>query len=180
MRLLILLSTLIVSTVYNFFKPSKKNASDTAVTNTTMVTNAATTRKTHPAYEGNLSDFTKGTWRMVSVVSDKPCDTDGDGVETTDIFSETPACAKDDLMEVQANHKVIFTRNQRCALTERAVETYKWTMGKNGAFTIVDGSVEAKMLLKSVTPTKLVMEIPMEAQGEWYRFTVTYEQVVQP
>lgn len=125
---------------------------------------------------GNLANLTRGGWKIISVQSDKPCDTDGDGTETRDVRSEMPACALDDVMMVRENGKVFFKRHERCELTEHPVETYDWTLAQDGTFTMRAGSIEGVMQLRYVTGRRLVMVIPMEAQGEAYHFTVTYEQ----
>ncbi|HMX39365.1 MAG TPA: lipocalin family protein [Saprospiraceae bacterium] len=188
MRLLLLLSTLIVSTVYNFFfkSPSDLNAQNAnaqvsaKVAKTELSTAQATAKRINAGPQGELGDLTKGAWRIVSITSNKPCDTNGDGIATQDIYSETPACAKDDIMHIRSNGKVTFDRYVHCDLTEKDKETYTWKLGKNGSFLIYDTSIEAKMILKSVTPERLVMDIPMESMGEMFYFTVTYEQVEKP
>jgi hypothetical protein len=106
-------------------------------------------------------------------------DVNGDGYETTDIMTETPTCALDDVMKIYPNHTVSFERHQRCVSSERPIETYKWKLAKDGTFTIIDGTIEAKMILKSANASRMVMWIPMEEDGEIYHFKVTYGQKSQ-
>lgn len=182
MRFLMLLSTLVISTLYNVFF---KTETTTLVANETRqpkeiisVEASATTAEKAP---GSVRDLlTQGSWKIVSIVSDVPCDTDGDGVKTTDIYDETPQCAKDDVMHIKSNNTVVFDRYTHCDLTEKDHETYQWKMGKNGSFTIFNSSISAKMTVKSVSNSQLVMDVPMEVMGEMIHYTVTYEQVGRP
>ena len=121
----------------------------------------------------------KGSWKILSIIADKPCDVNGDGYETTDIMTETPTCALDDVMKIYPNHTVSFERHQRCVSSERPIETYKWKLAKDGTFTIIDGTIEAVMILKSANASRMVMLIPMEEDGEMYHFKVTYGQKSQ-
>jgi len=125
---------------------------------------------------GNEKTFliTKGGWIMRSIVSDKPCDTNGDGILTKNIASELPPCAMDDIMYVKPNGKVVFERNKRCDPSEGAIETYNWELTSNNEFVITKGSVVAGMVFKYVTKEELALVIPSEAHGVMYYFTVTY------
>lgn len=125
---------------------------------------------------GRPADLMRGSWKIISIQSDKPCDTDGDGILTCDVFSEMPTCALDDVMMIREDKTVRFKRNQRCQPTEQAVETYNWTLSDDGIFMMSVGSIEAAMRLIHVTGRRLAMEIPMEAQGEMFYFTVNYER----
>lgn len=136
---------------------------------------------THAEKKENKGDeiknlITKGSWKIQSVISDKACDTDGDGRETTNIASEMPSCALDDVMEVRPNGKVVFKRFERCYAGESAVESYNWTLTGDDKFIITKGSMEAEMIFRYVTKNELVLVIPSEAMGEMYYFTVTYKR----
>lgn len=174
MRILILLSTLLASS----FSPNGLEK-ETKNENTTPATTIAT--KADPGESTQMLDLDseylmKGSWKILSITADKPCDINGDGYETTDIMSETPTCALDDVMKISPDHTVSFERHQRCVSSERPVETYKWKLAKDGTFTIIDGTIEAKMILKSANASRMVMLIPMEEDGEMYHFKVTYGQ----
>lgn len=120
-----------------------------------------------------LRHLTARGWRMRAVVSDKPCDTDGDGYETTDIFAEMPPCAKDDVLFIRKNGRAVYQRGLPCA-DEPATQSYAWTLSEDGLFTMTAGSIVAEMYLASVDAKTLKMIVPMEAQGKEYRFTITY------
>jgi hypothetical protein len=178
MRILILLSTLLASA----FSPNGLVEKEPKAENTTPTTSAAI--KAAPEESTQMLDIDaeylmKGSWKILSITADKPCDVNGDGYETTDIMAETPTCALDDVMKIYPNHTVSFERHQRCVSSERPVETYKWKLSKDGTFTIIDGTIEAKMILKSANASRMVMLIPMEEDGELYHFKVTYGQKSQ-
>ncbi len=116
-----------------------------------------------------------GAWVMYSIESDKPCDTNGDGVLTKDIASELPPCAMDDIMFIKPNGKVVFERNKRCDPSEGAIESYNWELNSDNKFVISKGSVVAEMLFKYVTRQELALVIPSEAHGVMYYFTVRYK-----
>ena len=120
------------------------------------------------------SMLTKGTWKIKSIVSDKACDTDGDGRHTTDIASEMPSCAMDDLLVIQANGKAVFKRFDRCYPEEAQEEEYRWKLTGDDKFILSKGGYETEMLFQYVTEQELVMIIPTEAMGEMYNFKVTY------
>lgn len=178
MRILILLSTLLASA----FSPNGLVEKETKNENTTPATTLNT--KAAPVESTQILDIDseylmKGSWKILSITADKPCDVNGDGYETTDIMSETPTCALDDVMKISPDHTVSFERHQRCVSSERPIETYKWKLAKDGTFTIIDGTIEAKMILKSANASRMVMLIPMEEDGEMYHFKVTYGQKSQ-
>lgn len=118
--------------------------------------------------------LTKGAWVMHSIESDKPCDTNGDGILTKNIGSELPRCAMDDVMYVKTNGKLVFERNKRCDPSEEAIETYSWELTSDNKFVMTKGSVVADMLFKYVTREELALVIPSEAHGVMYYFTVRY------
>lgn len=123
---------------------------------------------------GTLLEYlTAGGWKMRSVTSDKPCDTNGDGYETSDIFAEMPACAKDDILHIRKNGRAVYQRGLPCG-EEPATESYAWSLSDDGLFTMTAGSIIAEMFLVSADANTLKMIIPMEEGGEEYRFTVTY------
>ncbi|MDX2071122.1 MAG: hypothetical protein SFV55_22020 [Haliscomenobacter sp.] len=178
MRILILLSTILVST----FSPNKiveKEAKTSNNTPSIALATKAATGESAQMLDVDSEYLMKGSWKILSITADKPCDVNGDGYETTDIMSETPTCALDDVMKIYPNHTVSFERRQRCVSSEKAVETYKWKLATNGTFTIIDGTIEAKMILKSANASRMVMLIPMEEDGQLYHFKVTYGQKKQ-
>lgn len=120
-----------------------------------------------------LQYLTSGAWKMQSVISDKPCDTNGDGVRTTDILGEMPSCSKDDVLFVRKNGRAVFQRGVPCD-NEPSTQSYSWTLSGNGLFTMTSGSIVAEMQLVSVDAHTLRMMIPMEDGEERYRFVVTY------
>lgn len=178
MRILILLSTLLASAI----QPNGSVEKEVKSENITPATIAVA--KADPVAATQILDIDseylmKGSWKILSITADKPCDVNGDGYETTDIMAETPTCALDDVMKIYPNHTVSFERHQRCVSSERPIETYKWKLAKDGTFTIIDGTIEAKMILKSANASRMVMLIPMEEDGEIYHFKVTYGQKSQ-
>jgi len=120
------------------------------------------------------SMLTKGSWKIKSIVSDKPCDTDGDGRLTTDVASEMPQCALDDDMAILANGKVVFNRFERCWPEEQAKESFTWKLSGDNKFVLSKGNYRTEMIFKSVTKDELVLVVPTEAMGVMYYFTVTY------
>lgn len=178
MRILILLSTLLASAIQpNGSVEKEANVED--ITVTSIAATKANAAESIQNLDIDTEYLMKGSWKILSIVADKPCDVNGDGYETTDIMTETPTCALDDVMKIYPNHTVSFERHQRCASSERPIETYKWKLTKDGTFTIIDGSIEAKMILKSANASRMVMWIPMEEDGEIYHFKVTYGQKSQ-
>ena len=178
MRILILLSALLASTIQPNPTVEKEAKPEYPVHATIAVAEAKPAESTL-ILDIDTEYLMKGSWRILSIIADKPCDVDGDGSETTNIMDETPICALDDVMKIYPDHTVSFERNQRCAAGERALETYRWKLAKNGTFTIIDGTIEAKMVLKSANANHMVMWIPMEENGEIYNFKVTYGQRVK-
>ena len=176
MRTLFLFSSLILSAIDIDHRTEFKVASSNEEPTIEKKVAAPDPEKPAILVEADLSYLMKGGWKILSITADKPCDVNGDGYETTDILSETPVCALDDVMKIYANHTVSFERHKRCVATERAIETYKWKLSKEGVFTFVDGSIESQMILKSVGASRLVMLIPMEEDGEIFHFKVTYGQ----
>jgi len=176
MRILILFSSLLASTI-NPFAVVEKNTTPAEVASPAPLLAEKTTST--QVLDIDAEYLMKGGWKILSITADKPCDVNGDGYETTDVMSETPACALDDVMKIYANHTVSFDRNQRCVSSEQALETYKWKLAKDGTFTVIDGTIESKMILKSVNASRLVMLIPMEEGGEMYHFKVTYGQTMR-
>jgi hypothetical protein len=152
-----------------------------ALINTAAQTKAFTQSSESLAYSGNntTSDKTAllaiGAWVMYSIESDKPCDTNSDGILTKNIASELPACAMDDIMYIKPNGKVVFERNKRCDPSEGAIESYNWELRSDNMFVISKGSVVAEMLFKYVTKQELALVIPSEAHGVMYYFTVRYK-----
>lgn len=135
---------------------------------------AATGKTAKPDHRANtIALLTKGSWKMQSVVSDKPCDTDGDGYETTNILSEMQPCAKDDVLTIRKNGRITYQRGLPCA-DEPSTQHYDWKLSEDGLFTMTSGSIVAEMYLASVDDQTLKMIIPMEEGGKTYRFTVTY------
>lgn len=122
----------------------------------------------------DMALLTAGAWKMASITSNKPCDTDYDGHFTTNVGAEMPSCAMDDVMKFHADGTVAFHRNERCDLTEQDVEKYNWFLSENNTLNIARGSVEAVMVLRSVSDQQLVVEIPMQDGGESHVFTVVY------
>lgn len=120
-----------------------------------------------------LEYLTSGAWRMRAVVSDQPCDTDGDGVKTTNVMAEMPPCAKDDVLFIRKGGRAVFERGLPCA-DEPTTQSYDWTLSKDGIFTLSAGSIEAEMQLLSADADTLKMIISMEDGGKMYHFTVTY------
>ena len=178
MRILILLSAFLASTI----QPSASVENEGKSIQHTPA--SITVAKADPVESTQILDIDtdylmKGSWRILSIIADKPCDVDGDGYETTNIMDETPICALDDVMKIYPDHTISFERNQRCAAGERALESYRWKLAKDGTFTIIDGTIEASMILKSATASRMVMWIPMEENGEIYNFKVTYGQRVK-
>ncbi len=178
MRILILLSAFLASTIQP--SASVENEGKSIQHTTASIMDA----KADPVESTQILDIDtdylmKGSWRILSIIADKPCDVDGDGNETTNIMDETPICALDDVMKIYPDHTISFERNQRCAAGERALESYRWKLAKDGTFTIIDGTIEANMILKSATASRMVMWIPMEENGEIYNFKVTYGQRVK-
>lgn len=176
MRILILCSSILAAAI-NPFAEAEKNTTP-AQGGTPVPVVAAKASGTH-SLDIDAEYLMKGGWKILSITSDKPCDIDGDGRETTDVMSETPACALDDIMKIYPNHTVSFERHQRCVSSEQPIETYKWKLGKDGTFTVIDGTIESSMILKSVDASRLVMLIPMEEGGEMYHFKVTYGQTAR-
>ncbi len=145
---LILLSTLLASAIQPNGSVEKEAKSDDNTPATIAVA------KADPVEAIRMLDIDaeylmKGSWKILSITADKPCDVNGDGYETTDIMTETPTCALDDVMKIYPNHTVSFERHQRCVSSERSIETYKWKLAKDGTFTIIDGTIETVMILKS-------------------------------
>ncbi len=178
MRILILLSTLLASAIQPNESVEKESKSENTTSATIVATKAVPTESTQ-ILDIDSEYLMKGSWKILTITADKPCDVNGDGYETTDIMAETPTCALDDVMKIYPNHTVSFERHQRCVSSERPIETYKWKLAKDGTFTIVDGTIEAKMILKSANASRMVMLIPMEEDGELYHFKVTYGQKSQ-
>lgn len=174
MRILILFSSLLASTI-NPLAVVEKNTIPAETDPLTAAEKPATVR----AEVLNTEYLVKGGWKILSITSDKPCDVNGDGYETTDVASETPVCALDDVMKIYPNHTISFERHQRCVPGEKALETYQWRLSADGTFTVIDGSIESKMILKSVNASRLIMLIPMEEGGEMYHFKVTYGQTMR-
>ena len=179
MRLLILLSTFLLSTVHPVPPTEKRVVKNQNATEKATLVPSKNSGELATAIHFDLDYLMNGAWKIMSIVADKPCDVNGDGYETTNIYAETPSCALDDVMKVCANHTLSFERHMRCVSTERALETYKWTLAKDGTFIIHDGSIQAKMILKSVSATRLILLIPMEEDGEVFHFRVTYGQTVK-
>lgn len=119
--------------------------------------------------------LTQGEWKIQSITSNKPCDTNYDGYFTTDIFSEMPSCALDDIVKFYSDGIVAYHRNERCELTEQDVEKYNWFYtDMDNKINIARGSVEAVMILRSLSAEQLIVEIPMQEGGESHIFTITY------
>jgi hypothetical protein len=175
MRILILLSTLLASTVQPNVPVEESNDNQPEPT-TRVALSTANPEESKELQDFNLDYLSKGSWKILSITADKPCDVNGDGYETTNIMAETPTCALDDVMKIYPNRTLSFERHQRCVSSEKALETYRWKLAKDGTFTIIDGTIEAKMMLKSVSASRLVMLIPMEEDGEMYHFKITYGQ----
>ena len=122
-----------------------------------------------------MEKLTKGEWKIQSITSNKPCDTNYDGVATTNVTSEMPACALDDVVKFHPDGIVAFQRFERCELTEEDIEKYNWFYSsKNGQLNIARGSVDAIMILRTVSENQFVVDIPMQDGGESHLFTVTY------
>lgn len=176
MRILILFSSFLASTI-NPLAVVKKNTTPAEVSSPApLVVEKSSGTQT---LDIDTEYLMKGGWKILSITADKPCDVNGDGYETTDVMSETPACALDDVMKIYPDHTVSFERRQRCVSSEKPLETYKWKLASDGTFTVIDGSIESKMVLKSVNDSRLVMLIPMEEGGEIYNFKVTYGQTTR-
>lgn len=176
MRILILFSSLLASTI-NPLTVVEKNTTpaEVDVPASVVVEKSSSTQ----ILDIDTEYLMKGGWKILSITADKPCDINGDGYETTDVMSETPACALDDVMKIYPDHTVSFERRQRCVSSEKPLETYKWKLASDGTFTVIDGTIESKMILKSVNASRMVMLIPMEEGGEIYTFKVTYGQIMR-
>ena len=168
MRSVILSGSIVILTSVSFFLFNAPSARDS--------TSGTVTEIVESTREAPETLLTKGAWKIQSVVSDKACDTDGDGATTTNIASEMDACSLDDIMYVHPDGKVIFQRLERCSPDEAATEEYDWTLTSDNKFTIIRGEAEAAMIFRHVSKDELVLVIPSEAQGEMYYFTVTYRR----
>jgi len=117
----------------------------------------------------------QGEWQIKSITSNKPSDTNYDGQFTTDVYSEMPACALDDVVKFYSDGIVAFQRNERCELTEEDIEKYNWFYSeKENKLNIARGGIEAVMILRSLSGSQFIVDIPMQDGGDYHVFTVTY------
>ena len=111
-------------------------------------------------------------WKLYRVTSDKPCDTNNDGVMSTEIVPEMPICSLDDTLFIKKGNKALYKRGVEC-YNESKNNTYDWTLTGN-TFTMSQGNIQDPMEIVSVDKKRLVMTTKVEALGELYLFTITF------
>ncbi len=111
-------------------------------------------------------------WKLYRVTSDKPCDTNNDGVMSTEIVPEMPICSLDDTLFIKKGNKALYRRGVEC-YNESKNNTYDWTLTGN-TFTMSQGNIQDPMEIVSVDKKRLVMTTKVEALGELYLFTITF------
>jgi hypothetical protein len=122
----------------------------------------------------DIEQLTKGKWILQSAMANKPADTDYDGQATKDLYTELPACSKDDVLQFYDNGEAVFTRNQICNLGEQPYETCRWSIDHNRTVTLQSGSVIDPMTIQLLNADKMVVQMPFDTEGPNLNVTVTY------
>ena len=129
--------------------------------------------KEHKINMDYLTD-TRG-WKLYRITSDKPCDTNNDGIKNTEIIQEMPTCALDDMLFIRKeNNKAYYERGILCD-NQPKEEAYDWTLLDNKFIMSQGNDSPDTMEIISLDDKKMVMAIQMEALGELYIFTVTFK-----
>jgi hypothetical protein len=111
-------------------------------------------------------------WVLDKVTSDKPCDTNNDGVYTIDVLSEMPQCMRDDRLFIQKNNIAYYERGVSCC-DDPVENMYTWSL-KGKKFTMAQKGIEDSMDIISLDDKKFVVSTRMEAQGEMFTFRITF------
>lgn len=114
-------------------------------------------------------------WEIVSMIPVPSGDKDDDEAPDSDLGSEIPYCAMDDVMTFYRDGTIIFQRNETCYSSGRGYEKYNWFY-KPAAdkIYIARGVVEVEMALHVISENQLVVNVINKGDDSGREFLVTY------
>ncbi|MBL7814034.1 MAG: lipocalin family protein [Saprospiraceae bacterium] len=113
-------------------------------------------------------------WKLEKIVSNKPCDMNQDGIKSTDIMSEMPSCALDDILFIDRNSDNAYYKRGKLCGKEPKNNTYTWQLVGTKLILSQNG-YDDEMEILAVDDTKMVVLVKMEALGEGYHFMTTFK-----
>jgi hypothetical protein len=112
-----------------------------------------------------------GTWKVISITSDKPYDWDGNGTVERDIYSTWNACEKDNLFQFNNNYSGSYKLN--CNETKSG----SWGLSNtNILFWAVDGSANLYETIIYMSTSTMKTEVEtVQSNGEKYTLSKVWK-----
>ena len=127
--------------------------------------------------KSKTSLLTSESWKMTASVVDPAVDWDGFGTMVTNIYSQMPACSKDDIVTFKSNGTYINEEGpSKCDPSDPdVIDTGTWTFNSDETKIIIDDgegfTMDANILELTSSSMKITYDLVTDVT---YSFTETY------
>jgi len=127
--------------------------------------------------KSKTSLLTSDSWKMTTATVDPAIDWDGFGTMVTNIFSQMPACSKDDIITFKSNGTYVNEEGpSKCDPSDPdVIDTGTWTFNSDESKIVINDGEGSTMDANIVELTKTTMKITYDLVLDvTYTFTETY------